>query len=65
MQKAFEVPKNKVKHIKNKKIIVLDDIYTTGATATSCAKTLKENGAEKIYILTLLFAGNRHHLMVE
>ena len=57
--------KRKIKAIKNKKIIVLDDIYTTGATANSCSKALKEGGAEKIYVLTLLFAGNRHHLMIK
>ena len=54
-----------VEKIKGKKIILLDDIFTTGATAFSCAKTLKEAGAEKIYLLTLLSAGNRHHLMIE
>ncbi|MBR6528996.1 MAG: ComF family protein, partial [Firmicutes bacterium] len=56
---------HKVNKVKNSKIIILDDIYTTGATANSCAKTLKESGAKKIYVLTLLFAGNRHHLMVK
>ncbi len=65
MEDVFEVPRNKVKCIKNKRVILLDDIYTTGATAISCAKALKESGVEKTYILTLLFAGNRHHLMVE
>lgn len=65
MEGVFCVRTGKGKAIKNKKIIVLDDIYTTGATANSCAKALKEGGAEKIYILTLLFAGNRHHLMIK
>jgi len=41
------------KHIKNKKIILFDDIFTTGSTANECAKLLKKNGAKKILVLTL------------
>ncbi len=44
--------KNKQK-IKNKKIILLDDIYTTGATAEECSKILKQNGAKEILVLTI------------
>ena len=39
--------------IKNKKILLIDDIYTTGATANECSKVLKLVGAEKIDILTI------------
>lgn len=39
--------------IKNKKIILFDDIYTTGSTANACAKILKENGAKEILVLTI------------
>ncbi len=39
--------------IKNKKIILLDDIYTTGATAEECSKILKQNGAKEILVLTI------------
>ena len=39
--------------IKNKRIVLLDDIYTTGNTAKACAKILKENGAKKIIVLTI------------
>ncbi len=39
--------------IKNKKIILLDDIYTTGSTANACAKLLKENGAKEIIVVTI------------
>lgn len=65
MQNAFKVLKHREKDIQDKIIILLDDIYTTGSTMLSCAKCLKEHGAKKIYGITLLFAGNRHHLMVE
>ncbi len=39
--------------IRNKKIILFDDIYTTGSTANACAKLLKENGAKQITVVTI------------
>lgn len=39
--------------IKDKKIILLDDIYTTGATANECSKVLKQSGAKEILIVTI------------
>lgn len=39
--------------IENKKIILLDDIYTTGATTEECSKILKQNGAKEILVLTI------------
>lgn len=34
--------------IKNKKVILLDDVYTTGSTMEECARVLKEAKAKKI-----------------
>ncbi len=65
LEGAFVVPKSMYGRVHDKKIILLDDIYTTGATAISCSEALKVAGAKKIYILTLLFAGNRHRLMIK
>ena len=39
--------------IKNKNIIIFDDIYTTGNTVNELAKILKENGAKNILVLTI------------
>ena len=39
--------------IENKRIILFDDIYTTGSTVNECSRILKENGAEKILVLSL------------
>jgi len=39
--------------VSNKNIVVVDDIFTTGATAYSCCQALKKKGADKITVLTL------------
>jgi len=39
--------------IKNKNILLVDDIATTSATASACAKALKEAGCRKVYVITL------------
>lgn len=35
-----------------KHIILLDDVFTTGTTASACSRILKENGAENVDIIT-------------
>ena len=44
-------------HFNNRKICLIDDIKTTGATLNECAKTLKEAGASKVFALVLAVAG--------
>ncbi|MCM8821110.1 MAG: ComF family protein [Candidatus Omnitrophica bacterium] len=39
--------------INNKKVLLIDDVYTSGATTKEAQKTLLENGAEKVIILTI------------
>lgn len=43
---AFILEKNCV--VKNKTILILDDVYTSGATLSECAKILKKHGAKKV-----------------
>ena len=50
VKNAFIVEGNIVKY---KKIILVDDIYTTGSTIDGCARALKENGAENVYYISL------------
>lgn len=42
-----------VNWVKNKKIILFDDICTTGSTANEISKILKEAGAENILVLVI------------
>lgn len=36
-----------------REILLLDDVYTSGATAGECARALKRGGAEHIVVLTV------------
>lgn len=50
LKKAFIMQRNDVKL---KRILVFDDIYTTGATIDEAARALKAGGAEQICFITL------------
>lgn len=39
--------------VQNKKILLFDDIYTTGNTVDECSRVLKQAGAKEIGVLTL------------
>lgn len=51
VQNAFEVVRPKL--IDGKKILLVDDVFTSGATASACAKTLKKNGAGPVIVFTI------------
>ena len=36
-----------------KRVLVIDDIYTTGNTVSAVAETLKKAGVQKVYFLTI------------
>jgi ComF family protein len=53
VQGAFEVPKASRPAVKGKKLVLVDDILTTGATADACTKALLRAGAFRVDVLVL------------
>ena len=50
---AFEVIPNKVAALEGKKIVLIDDVITTGSTVTACVKTLRKVGVARIDVLSV------------
>jgi predicted amidophosphoribosyltransferase len=51
VRNAFVLAKNCT--VKGKRIILIDDVFTTGATTGACARVLKLNGAEEVCVWTV------------
>lgn len=50
---VYNINRKYIKEIKNKKILIIDDIFTTGSTVNECAKQLRTVGIRNIGILTI------------
>lgn len=50
VQGAFAVPENRRALLEGRRILLIDDVLTTGATAQACAKVLKAAGAADVYL---------------
>ena len=51
--RVFAVPERMRASISGKSVTVIDDVLTTGATVTSCAKALLRAGARDVSVVTL------------
>ncbi len=54
LKDAFKIVENL--NLRGKKILLVDDIFTTGSTTAECAQVLKNSGASKVFVLS--FASN-------
>jgi predicted amidophosphoribosyltransferase len=43
--------------VANENILLVDDVFTTGATVSACADVLREGGAKNVFVLTIARAG--------
>jgi ComF family protein len=51
VKKAFRVAHPRL--VDGKTVVLVDDVFTTGATTAACAKLLKKNGASRVFVFTL------------
>jgi len=51
VKNAFHVARPKL--IEGRNILLVDDVFTSGATASACAKILKKHGAVEVTVFTL------------
>ncbi len=56
VDKVFEIDHQKTELIRNKIILLVDDVLTTGSTMNSCATILLENGAKRVDVAALMKA---------
>lgn len=50
---AFALRESRAKRVDGARVTLVDDVLTTGATASACAKALLQAGAETVHVLTL------------
>jgi ComF family protein len=51
VKRAFAAPRPE--DLKGKNVLLIDDVYTTGATVRECAKVLLKAGAREVNVLTV------------
>jgi ComF family protein len=58
MAGAFVVPEKRCADIAGRRVLLVDDVITTGATANAAARALKEAGAARVDVLALAIVGH-------
>ena len=52
---------NNSQHLKDKTVLLVDDVITTGATSSICAKALKQAGAKCVYVISFANVQDKIH----
>ena len=62
---AFAVPHPEM--VKGHEVLVVDDVYTTGATVSECARVLRRAGASKVWVATVArtLKNSEQHVQVQ
>lgn len=50
---AYRLPAGRAALVKGRAVILVDDVFTTGAAAAACARALKKGGAASVCVITL------------
>ena len=53
VRSGFEVSRRGRDRLKHKRVLIVDDVFTTGATVEACARVLRAAGASEVSVLTL------------
>ena len=53
VKSIFKIAPQHLALVKKKSFLLVDDVWTTGATLNACIKTFKKAGAKDVYVLTL------------
>ena len=50
---VFNVPDHRAGHVAGLRLVLIDDVFTTGATLEACTRALKRAGADDVSVITL------------
>lgn len=53
VQGAFQISPGEKDRLSSKHILLIDDVFTTGATVEACSRALLKAGAQRVNVLTL------------
>jgi predicted amidophosphoribosyltransferase len=59
LKRAFAVPPKQKEKIRGKRLLLIDDVCTTGATLRAAAQALLKAGAHEVSALTLAYVDKR------